>query len=147
MVHLLSATVEPQFDIEVSERIAPPSLVSRGPAPAGKMPALHSSGVIASLLAVTLFVTACLTPGNAQQSKDSVDIPPLASLLKWNWAAEKLWKDGLSEVAEYDASSVEEGRLVRTRRIVVTDLAVLKLANGKFHLLERAPGVSRGRRP
>jgi len=25
---------------------------------------------------------------------------------------------------------------------VVTDLAVLRLENGKFHLLERAPGVS-----
>jgi 3-oxoacid CoA-transferase subunit B len=27
-------------------------------------------------------------------------------------------------------------------KLVVTDLAVLKLENGKFHLLERAPGVS-----
>lgn len=27
-------------------------------------------------------------------------------------------------------------------KLVVTDLAVLELRNGKFHLLERAPGVS-----
>jgi hypothetical protein len=126
----LSATVEPQSDIEDSESFARHVSVSRERGPAARMPALQSSGVIASLLAIVLLVTACLSPGIAQQPKDSVDIPPLASLLKWNWAADKPWKDGLSEVAEYDASAVEEGRLVRTRRIIVTDLADMNRETG-----------------
>jgi len=82
-----------------------------------------------TLLACTLHFTACLST-NAQQPTPQADIPPLASLLKWNWAAEKAWKDGLSEVAEYDASSVDEGRLMRSRHIIVTEPADMNRETG-----------------
>lgn len=83
-----------------------------------------------TLLTAAVLSTACLSTSIAQQPHSEDQIPPLASLLKWNWAAEKPWKDGLSEVAEYDASSVEEGRLVRSRHIIVTEPADMNRETG-----------------
>jgi 3-oxoacid CoA-transferase subunit B len=48
-------------------------------------------------------------------------------------------KDGASKILKKCSLPLTGVNCVR---LVVTDLAVLKLENGKFHLLERAPGVS-----
>jgi 3-oxoacid CoA-transferase subunit B len=48
-------------------------------------------------------------------------------------------KDGSSKILKKCSLPLTGVNCVK---LVVTDLAVLKLENGKFHLLERAPGVS-----
>jgi len=48
-------------------------------------------------------------------------------------------KDGASKILKKCSLPLTGVHCVK---LVVTDLAVLKLENGKFHLLERAPGVS-----
>jgi 3-oxoacid CoA-transferase subunit B len=48
-------------------------------------------------------------------------------------------KDGASKILKKCSLPLTGVNCVK---LVVTDLAVLKLDNGKFHLLERAPGVS-----
>jgi 3-oxoacid CoA-transferase subunit B len=48
-------------------------------------------------------------------------------------------KDGASKILNKCSLPLTGVNCVK---LVVTDLAVLKLENGKFHLLERAPGVS-----
>lgn len=48
-------------------------------------------------------------------------------------------KDGASKILKKCSLPLTGVNCVK---LVVTDLAVLKLENGKFHLLERAPGVS-----
>ena len=48
-------------------------------------------------------------------------------------------KDGYSKILKKCSLPLTGVNCVK---LVVTDLAVLKLENGKFHLLERAPGVS-----
>jgi 3-oxoacid CoA-transferase subunit B len=48
-------------------------------------------------------------------------------------------KDGASKILKKCSLPLTGVNCVK---LVVTDLAVLKLVDGKFHLLERAPGVS-----
>ena len=68
----------------------------------------------------------------------------LAVLIRTNHRArqektDSIIKDGASKILKKCSLPLTGVHCVK---LVVTDLAVLILENGKFHLLERAPGVS-----